>query len=94
MGRAFRLASSGIQFSGRSQVPLLDDTGNVDAWLQAEHPDAWLIMQVHDELVLEVPEAKLAEVSRGVSERMSGAAKLDVPLVVDAGHGPDWDAAH
>ncbi len=67
---------------------------DVDAWLQSEHDDAWLIMQVHDELVLEVPEAKLDDISQGVVERMSGAAQLDVPLVVDAGHGLDWDAAH
>jgi DNA polymerase-1 len=51
-------------------------------------------MQVHDELVLDVPKGKLDEIEQGVCELMSGAADLDVPLVVEAGHGPDWDSAH
>jgi DNA polymerase-1 len=66
----------------------------VDAWLQKSHPDTQLVMQVHDELVLEVPEGQLEAVRDGVRERMSGAAELDVPLVVDTGSGADWDAAH
>ena len=66
----------------------------VDAWLRVEHPDTHLTMQVHDELVLDVPEGKLDEVKSGVCELMSGAAELDVPLVVDAGHGRNWDDAH
>jgi DNA polymerase-1 len=65
-----------------------------DAGLQAGHRETHLIMQVHDELVLEVPEDDLETIRAGVVERMSGAAELDVPLVVDAGHGPDWDSAH
>ncbi len=67
---------------------------SVDKWLQKEHADTYLVMQVHDELVLEVPEQKLELIKGGVIERMSAAASLDVPLVVDAGHGLDWDAAH
>ncbi len=67
---------------------------SVDAWLEAEHSDTYLVMQVHDELVLEVPEEKLDEIKAGVIERMSAAASLDVPLVVDAGHGLNWDSAH
>jgi DNA polymerase-1 len=66
----------------------------VDAWLQKSYPDTQLVMQVHDELVLEVPEGQLEAVRDGVRERMSGAAELDVPLVVDTGSGADWDAAH
>ncbi len=66
----------------------------VDAWLQSEHRDTHLIMQVHDELVLEVPEDKLAHIRAGIIGHMSAAADLDVPLVVDTGHGPDWDSAH
>jgi DNA polymerase-1 len=66
----------------------------VDAWLQEEHPDTFLTMQVHDELVLDVPKGKLKEIEQGVCDLMSSAAELDVPLVVDAGHGPDWDSAH
>ena len=67
---------------------------SVDDWLQSEQSDTHLVMQVHDELVLEVPEAKLELVEAGIIERMSAAASLDVPLVVDVGHGLDWDAAH
>ena len=51
-------------------------------------------MQVHDELVLEVPDAELAEVKRELPKLMSGVAKLSVPLVVDVGAGPNWDKAH
>ena len=67
---------------------------SVDEWLQNEHHDTYLVMQVHDELVLEVPEEKLEIIKDGVIERMAGAASLDVPLVVDVGHGLDWDEAH
>ena len=70
----------------------------VDHWLQnelnAESAGAHLIMQVHDELVLEVRDDLLDEVKAGVEERMSAAAELSVPLVVDSGSGPDWDTAH
>ena len=66
----------------------------VDAWLQEDHPDTFLTMQVHDELVLDVPEAKLEEIEQGVCDLMSAAARLDVPLVVEAGHGKNWDDAH
>jgi DNA polymerase-1 len=55
---------------------------------------ARLIMQVHDELVLEVREARLAEITAAVRERMMGAATLRVPLKVDAGSGANWDQAH
>ena len=51
-------------------------------------------MQVHDELVLEVPEGELERVKRELPALMSGVAKLAVPLVVDVGAGPNWDKAH
>jgi DNA polymerase-1 len=53
-------------------------------------------MQVHDELVLEVPEAELALVRTRLPELMSGvgANDLSVPLVVDVGAGPNWEQAH
>ena len=66
----------------------------VHAWLSAAHPDARLIMQVHDELVLEVPEHALDAVESGVREHMAAAAALRVPLKVDVGHGHNWDEAH
>jgi len=67
---------------------------SVDKWLQTSQPGARLVMQVHDELVLEVEEDQLTHVREKVIEHMSAAAELDVPLVVDAGYGLDWDTAH
>jgi DNA polymerase-1 len=66
----------------------------VHRWLSDAHPDARLIMQVHDELVLEVPEQALDAVTSGVREHMAAAAALRVPLKVDVGHGRNWDEAH
>jgi DNA polymerase-1 len=67
---------------------------DVDKWIQAENPGWRLVMQVHDELVLEVDEGALQVVQEGVISRMAGAAELEVPLVVDVGSGLDWDTAH
>ncbi|HKX54851.1 MAG TPA: DNA polymerase, partial [Xanthomonadales bacterium] len=67
---------------------------SVDGWLQETQPEACLIMQVHDELVLEVAEDVLDAVREQVVTRMTAAADLAVPLVVDSGHGKDWDTAH
>ena len=67
---------------------------NVDRWLLNEDVDASIIMQVHDELVLEVNESILESLIVEVKALMSGAANLDVPLVVDVGFGENWDEAH
>lgn len=67
---------------------------SVDHWLEHDKVPALLVMQVHDELVLEVDAQAVDEVIAGVVERMVQAASLAVPLVVDAGQGPDWDSAH
>jgi DNA polymerase-1 len=67
---------------------------SVDDWLQTNKPAARLVMQVHDELVLEVKEAELNDVRDAVIKHMSAAAELNVPLVVDVGFGADWDTAH
>jgi succinate dehydrogenase/fumarate reductase flavoprotein subunit len=67
---------------------------SVDAWLTEERPDAHVVMQVHDELVFEVREDQLEWLKEAVVNRMSEAADLDVPLIVDTGYGPDWDTAH
>ncbi|MBB3062925.1 DNA polymerase I [Microbulbifer rhizosphaerae] len=66
----------------------------VDAWLAEQKLASKLIMQVHDELVLEVPEDEAARVSEGITGLMQGAAKLAVPLIVDLGRGANWDEAH
>jgi DNA polymerase-1 len=67
---------------------------SVDEWLQRKRPEAHLVMQVHDELVFEVRKDQLDDLQAAVVKRMSGAADLEVPLVVDTGHGPNWDTAH
>ncbi|QEY14238.1 DNA polymerase I [Cellvibrio sp. KY-YJ-3] len=66
----------------------------VQAWLDETGLDAKIIMQVHDELVLEVAESQLDSVRAGLIERMSAAASLKVPLLVEAGVGDNWDEAH
>lgn len=67
---------------------------DVHNWLREAKVDAQLVMQVHDELVLEVAEADVALVTDGVRFRMENAASLDVPLIVDVGVGESWDEAH
>jgi DNA polymerase-1 len=66
----------------------------VDHWLQDAQPDALMIMQVHDELVLEVRDDQVEEVTRILNDKMMGAAQLKVPLLVETGVGQDWEAAH
>jgi len=66
----------------------------VDNWLQSNQMASRMIMQVHDELILEVPEQELQAVIAGVTDCMENAASLQVPLVVDVGVGDNWDQAH
>ena len=66
----------------------------VQDWLDTEQLSAKLVMQVHDELVLEVPHAELARVRAELPGLMTGVAELAVPLVVDVGVGANWEQAH
>jgi DNA polymerase-1 len=66
----------------------------VQRWIEDEVPTTKLVMQVHDELVLEVPEADLERVKPAIEKLMTGVATLDVPLVVEAGVGGNWEKAH
>ncbi|MFN7571633.1 MAG: DNA polymerase I [Betaproteobacteria bacterium] len=66
----------------------------VHGWLTRERLATKLVMQVHDELVFEVPEAELATVRERVPALMSGVAELKVPLVAEVGVGSNWDEAH
>ena len=66
----------------------------VDNWLRETNADARMVMQVHDELVLEVAENQLEAISNGLCEQMSAAAELDVALLVEVGSGENWDQAH
>jgi len=62
--------------------------------LERDRLAAKLVMQVHDELVLEVPAAEVEAVRDGLRQCMTGVASLRVPLVVEIGVGPDWEKAH
>ncbi|MCK9201303.1 MAG: DNA polymerase I [Gallionella sp.] len=66
----------------------------VQHWLVAEQLQSKLIMQVHDELVLEVPENELVRVKEKLRELMCNVAELKVPLEVGLGEGANWEAAH
>jgi len=66
----------------------------VDRWIGESSLGVSMIMQVHDELVFEVDNADVEQLSDGVVQRMQGAADLDVALVVDVGRGRNWDEAH
>jgi DNA polymerase-1 len=66
----------------------------VSAWLRDEKLKSKLILQVHDELVLEVPDEELSLVREQLPKLMAGVAKLDVPLVAEVGDGANWDEAH
>jgi DNA polymerase-1 len=66
----------------------------VQDWLEASKIESKMIMQVHDELVLEVPEAELPEVRKRLPELMCGVATLKVPLVAEVGVGNNWEEAH
>ncbi len=66
----------------------------VEEWRSSRGNCSRLIMQVHDELVLEIPEDEVESAVDEVVSLMAGAAELAVPLKVDAGRGANWDEAH
>ncbi|ABO57228.1 DNA polymerase I [Burkholderia vietnamiensis] len=66
----------------------------VDDWLTRDRLASRMIMQVHDELVLEVPDDELSLVREKLPEMMCGVAKLKVPLVAEVGAGANWEEAH
>jgi len=66
----------------------------VQRWLDEQGLATKLLLQVHDELVLEVPDGELAQVREALPKLMGGVAKLAVPLLVEVGAGANWDEAH
>ena len=66
----------------------------LDAWLKSERLDSRVILQVHDELILEVPEAELERVRSALPSIMQSAATLDVPLLAEVGVADNWEEAH
>jgi len=67
---------------------------DVHAWLMEGEMDAWMVMQVHDELVFEVKDEQVDDFIDAVKARMRDAADLKVPLIVEAESGINWDEAH
>jgi DNA polymerase-1 len=66
----------------------------VQDWLDREKLKSLMVMQVHDELVLDVPLDELEQVKQTLPQLMAGVAQLKVPLVADLGFGPNWEQAH
>jgi DNA polymerase-1 len=66
----------------------------VQRWIEENALQSRLIMQVHDELVLEVPNSELTYVQQHLTQIMQNVADLSVPLLVDMGIGHNWDEAH
>ncbi|MES9992511.1 MAG: DNA polymerase I [Candidatus Thiodiazotropha sp.] len=66
----------------------------VDGWIEQRAPPVRLLMQVHDELVLEVDKSYVTDAKEIITKYMEHAAELSVPLVVDVGVGDNWDQAH
>lgn len=66
----------------------------VQDWLDAEQLASFMVMQVHDELVLEVPQSELPQVKERLPQLMAGVAELKVPLVAEVGAGANWEEAH
>jgi DNA polymerase-1 len=66
----------------------------VQSWIEREHLDTRLVLQVHDELVLEVPEREVETVKAQLPGLMSGVARLAVPIPAEVGVGPNWERAH
>ena len=67
---------------------------NTHNWLRDSGSASKMIMQVHDELVFEVPEQQVESFTNSIRTIMCSAAQLDVPLIVDIGVGNNWDEAH
>ena len=66
----------------------------VQGWIESDRLKSRMIMQVHDELVLEVPDDELASMRERLPGLMGGVAQLAVPLEVEVGVGKNWDEAH
>lgn len=67
---------------------------DIQRWLELENLPIHMIMQVHDELVFEVPQNLIDQARPAIQQHMMQAGRLDVPLIVDIGVGDNWNAAH
>jgi DNA polymerase-1 len=67
---------------------------DIDAFLNKEMPEVKMIMQVHDELIFETPKKNSEEVLSIMKNMMEKAVELDIPLIVEAAIGTNWNEAH
>jgi len=67
---------------------------DVDQWIGNNNPDIRMIMQVHDELIFEVKKGFADEALKNITSLMESSVKLDIPLIVDANTGANWNEAH
>jgi DNA polymerase-1 len=67
---------------------------NIHAWLKENHPQTRMILQVHDELLFDVPKEELERVEPRILKHMEQALPLKVPVLVESGHGRNWLEAH
>ncbi|HLQ86065.1 MAG TPA: DNA polymerase, partial [Salinisphaeraceae bacterium] len=67
---------------------------DIAAWLAQTGAPARMIMQVHDELIFEAPQAQAEQLAHELQQRMCAIAQLDVPLLAEAGIGSNWEQAH
>jgi DNA polymerase-1 len=67
---------------------------DIDAFIDKEMPDVKMIMQVHDELIFEAPKKNAEEVLLIMKDMMEKAVKLEIPLIVEAAIGSNWNEAH
>ena len=74
----------------RSKMPCL----SVERWIEDNGLKTLLVLQVHDELVLEVPQEELEKVKEALPKLMQGVAQLAVPLIAEVGSGDSWESAH
>ena len=66
----------------------------VERWIEDNGLKTLLVLQVHDELVLEVPQEELEKVKEALPKLMQGVAQLAVPLIAEVGSGDSWESAH
>ena len=66
----------------------------VQKHIDEKYPATRMILQVHDELLFETPEEDVEAVERAVKRIMENITKIDIPLTIDIGHGPNWSEAH
>lgn len=67
---------------------------NIHNYIKEHHLKSKIILQVHDELILETPENELEKITSIVIQKMEGVIKLSVPITVEAKSGNNWDSAH